>query len=352
MSICFRCDANSAIGYGHFSRCVSLADALYLQGYSCLFIMSNAGNDVRKTLTSSHHQLLNLASKYSIENSGELVNCEYIVAQLQSNNIKSPLLIIDHYQISHQWMMNIKKTIPKVMLLNDSGKPYPDIDLIWDASCADPDEYNVISTTTTLLLGPQYALLRKEFQQSGLETKAALKFPLNKPIQLLIAIGATDPLNTTSKLLTWLTQVPVNITINVLTTSINPHVEQLQKEFHSELINYFIDFDNIAEIMAKQQLIITAAGNMMWEAFSLGVPCAILKTCENQSRNIALVNAVMNDIYLGQENALNKKTLVRTLLHLINNTDNLLLLSQQALKLCDGQGAIRTAEIIAKKLRG
>ena len=42
----FRCDAGPSVGYGHFSRCLGLAEALEDNGWSCRFVMSRIGAEL------------------------------------------------------------------------------------------------------------------------------------------------------------------------------------------------------------------------------------------------------------------------------------------------------------------
>jgi UDP-2,4-diacetamido-2,4,6-trideoxy-beta-L-altropyranose hydrolase len=353
MTVCFRCDANSDIGYGHFYRCLSLADAIHQQGFTCLFIMANTSDEIIKIFNNSRHKLIEMHQDKVINNVGEAENSQLFIEHLTENQVHCQLLIIDNYQIQHQWMMDVKSTCNKIMLLNDAGKLLSEIDIIWDASCSDESEYKHLNKKTKLLTGPKYALLREEFQRRSENQKLQVhRSQIIQPFQLMIAIGATDPSNTTKKLLSWLSELSENITFTILSTTSNQYIPDLKKEFSDESFKFFIDCQNIADIMQNQHLIITAAGNMMWESFSLGIPCAILKTCANQSRNITFIKSLMKEVYLGQEQTLNKAELVYTLLQLINNTEKLSQLSKQVLSICDGQGAIRTAEIIAKEIRG
>jgi len=354
MNVCFRCDANSTIGFGHFYRCLSLADALSELAISCTFLMENAPKSIISIIKESAHRLLNCTVDESTEQLAHVKNAEKWIITLQRNNVTCNLLIVDYYKVEQQWITIVKPSVVNVMILNDSGKKWRDVDIIWDASSMGIKDYQPISSSddaTTFLLGPQYSLLRKEFQNKLIKTPCNKLSNTNNPFQLLITIGATDPLNTTKKLLKWLQVLIFDIQINVLSTSANVHIKNLITIYNDKPVNFFIDRTNIAEIMSSQDLIITAAGNMMWEAFSLGKPCAILNTCDNQTRNVALVTGQMRDVYLGKETDLDELNVVHLLHELVNDSDKLSLLSLQALNICDGQGANKTAKIIANEIQ-
>jgi UDP-2,4-diacetamido-2,4,6-trideoxy-beta-L-altropyranose hydrolase len=351
MTICFRCDANATIGFGHFYRCLSLANALFNKGLYCIFLLETDEEQIEKRLKGSPHQHIMLSKHQRLDGSNQKENAQQWLIQIRKYNLTVSLIIIDHYQIEALWMNIIKQDAERLMVLNDSGKIWNNVDFIWDASCYYEQDYSSISSTTSLLLGPKYALLREEFQhipQSECKPITTKKHPV-LTTNLMLAIGATDPLNTTEKLLSWLISLPLNVHINVLSTSANEHIAPMMKKYDNSRINFIIDSKNIALAMAQQQVIITAAGNIMWEAFSLGIPCALIKTCSNQHRNIELVTKTMKNVYLGEEITLDSDDFLKKL-SIITHATQRAILSQQALRLCDGQGAIRTAKLLASAI--
>jgi UDP-2,4-diacetamido-2,4,6-trideoxy-beta-L-altropyranose hydrolase len=351
MTICFRCDANATIGFGHFYRCLSLANALFNEGLDCVFLLETDEEQIEKILKVSPHQHIMLSKHQRLDGSNQKENAQQWLIQMRKYNLTVSLIIIDHYQIETLWMNIIKQNAERLMVLNDSGRIWNNVDFIWDASCYYEQEYSSISSTTTLLLGPKYALLREEFQhkpQNKCKSNEIKKHPV-LTTNLMLAIGATDPLNTTEKLLSWLISLPLNVHINVLSTSANKHIPPMIKKYDNSRINFIIDSQSIALAMAQQQVIITAAGNIMWEAFSLGIPCALIKTCSNQHRNIELVTKTMKNVYLGEETTLDSDGFLKKL-SIITHATQCSMLSQQALRLCDGQGAIRTAKLLASAI--
>ena len=347
MLACFRCDANPQVGLGHLSRCTSLANAIAELGGSCVFVMRQPDKLALQMVEKNQH----LAFEINID------SCEFdsfedasaCLKLLAGNGLEPNWIILDLYQADEQWATPFVTCKSKLMLLNDAGKPANWADCIWDTGTIDKDHYAAVSKQTTskqtkLLLGPKYALLREEFQLKNSEAFDAGK---SQRLNVLISIGATDPLNTAQPLIEWLLAFPQNLNLTLLSASSNPNLTELQNKFQNEpRINFAINYDQIAALMRQQQLIITAAGNMLWEAYSQGIPCAIVKTCDNQQRNITLITEQMPDVYLGDERQLDKIRVVHTLLDLLTSTDRLNALSKQVHSLCDGQGSKRVAQAL------
>ena len=59
MNILFRLDANSTIGSGHFSRCLTIAESLIEQECSCTFMTKNLPNNFKKILKEKNIKNLN-----------------------------------------------------------------------------------------------------------------------------------------------------------------------------------------------------------------------------------------------------------------------------------------------------
>jgi len=343
MNIWLRCDANATVGFGHFSRCLVLANELKKHQVQCTFLMVSAPLNIINLLSQNEHKLTTIPQSLSIENSSATKNVDAFTQAIAEPICD--LLIVDHYSSNELWQNLMSPLAQYLMVLNDSGQVLNNADIIWDVALTEsmPNPYH---QAQHVLLGPKYALISPKFQRSL--TVSALK---KSTFQLLISIGATDPNNTNLLLVHLIISLDLGIDINILTLSENLNLTDLiaLKDKH---IHVFIDTPDVANIMAKQDLIITAPGNMMWEAFNIGVPCLFIKTCKNQRRNIALINNLFPEMYLGEEQQLETKYIKDTLLKLMTTPSKLSEIKMKIASLCDGMGALRTAERILKIIQG
>ena len=196
VAVAFRVDASSEIGVGHVMRCLSLADNLKSQGASCHFICRDFPGNASKLIESSGHGLsllpLELPDTWlgaSLENDGA-----------QSANIGLNLqptwLIVDHYEIEGPWFAAQRAAIPglRILAIDDLANRALDCDYLLDPTHGrnPKDYYGLIPQTCTLLLGPDYALLRPEF--SALRHSSLERRKLGKPDipHILISLGGGD----------------------------------------------------------------------------------------------------------------------------------------------------------------
>lgn len=334
MQFGIRCDANTEFGWGHFARCLTLATKLAEYGALPVFFMCKPNAQIKQQLAEHEFKLIELTSQAQLLPIGELaLDC----------------LVVDHYQLDQKWWQPLKQDGTAIMIMNDSGMPQPAADVVWDVAAAKTT--NDLAAGQLTLYGPEYVLLRNEFSEFPKAECGEVPSTQNT-LQLMICIGATDPVNTAGLLLNWLSGIKRQqrtLAITILSGSANPHLKHLQQTYPQ--VTFEIDSVRIAQVMAKQDLIVTAAGNMMWEAFSLGVPCALIKTCDNQTRNLQFIEKHMTDIYLGEEGKLEQSPVVCTLLNLMEDHERRNQLKTLAVQLCDGHGASRVARQLIDFIR-
>jgi len=333
----FRCDANQQIGLGHFVRCLSLANALFKRQAKCFFIMSSPGSSIQKALKDNHHQLLVVTHSTTLDQIDDIKQSKILI---ESKQIQPDLFIIDHYQLSAIWWNEFRKPKIKVFVLNDSKQLINNVDYIWQMAPFNKEEIQTHSEPI-VFSGSKYALLREEFHQSTPVSPSK-----NLHDSILISIGATDPDNTAEFFIKNIGELLPNINLTLMTSSLNIHLPQLRENFSHKNIHFQIDPKNIVEVIQQHSLMITAAGTMMWEAFSLGTPVLLLKNHPNQQTNIDLITPSLAELYIGEEKNLTMVNIIKKINTLLKSTEKRLDIQEKMQKLCDGRGCDR----VAKKL--
>jgi len=333
-----RCDANLQLGLGHFSRCLSLANALVKYHVECIFIMQNPDSSIQNTLHKNHHNLLMLPNtKAPFDQIHDRKQCKKLIDDLK---LFPNLIIIDHYQLSSLWWHNFRKRDCKLFVLNDTSDTIDDVDYVWQmAPIKNQSATNVKPYLPIIFSGPKYLLLKEEFQQEYIKPSSATR-------QVLISIGATDPDNTSEFLISTIHKLLPDVTMTLMTTSLNPHIPLVKENFSYDTLHFCIDPPHVAKIMQQHDIIITAAGTMMWEAFSLGVPVLIMKNHPNQQTNIDLITPLLAELYLGEEQNLSAEQLIKIIQLLLTNIEKRIDIQEKINQLCDGKGCQR----VAKKL--
>jgi UDP-2,4-diacetamido-2,4,6-trideoxy-beta-L-altropyranose hydrolase len=139
------------------------------------------------------------------------------------------------------------------------------------------------------LIGPKYALLRKEFQDWR---QYSLNRRLRGSIQkILITMGGVDASNHTLEVIKELerSEYSADCEFTIVLGALFPHIHALEKFIKSSqlVLSVMTNVKNMAEIMSKSDLCIGAAGSTSWERCCLGLPTLTFVLAENQ-KTIAL----------------------------------------------------------------
>lgn len=207
MRVTFRVDGSLVIGTGHVMRCLTLARILQAQGAICHFVcadlLGNLGNFLRENGMGVTH--------LPAPRSDRAVPLEYtswsglswvddaaaMVKALESQ--PADWLVVDHYGLDVHWVATVLSAVdPRCLVIDDlANRPHAGhwlLDPGPQRTCA--DYAPLMPPDCTLLLGPQYALLRPEFAELR-----ALVLPTRDKRSLrhvLITMGGVDLPNASS----------------------------------------------------------------------------------------------------------------------------------------------------------
>ena len=356
MYFVFRADSSFDIGTGHIMRCMALANALRDIGHECSFICKNHDGNINSLLLENNFEVYELQVSKLKENLALDQNIDQLShhswlgsswahdADLTNSILykrKPDWVVVDHYALDVSWHKKIRSNTKKIMVVDDLADRHHDCEILLDQNLgADVDHYiKLVPSKCKIFLGPKYALLRPEFKR--LREESLFKKRFGKLRHILINFGGGDKLNLTEKVLKNLSQIklPKNIKIDVVLgpqVSLGTNIYSFRNVFF-EKINFLQNVTNMAEIMTKSDLAISAGGSTSWERCALGLPTIIFSTADNQkkiTKNIAKHGAGISACELsltnGEFNASVQKFYSR---------DVLFCYSRAASKITEGGGA-------------
>lgn len=352
MNITIRADSSTQIGTGHVMRCLTLANALKEQGAHCQFICREHDGHIIEHIERQGftvHRLANNPDASTIINKSmptvlahaawlgvsQEQDAQECIALLQKQQMD--WLVVDHYALDKRWHSQLRPHTQKIMVIDDLADREHDCDLLLDQNLGRKEkDYTALTPShCQFFIGPNYALLRPEFAQwreTSLKRRQAGE--LNK---VLISLGGVDKDNVTGQLLKALQQanIPRDIEFTVILGAANPHLEQV-KESAASLSNptaVLVGVNNMAELMANNDLAIGAAGVTSWERCCLGLPSIVLVLAENQ-RNGAQALAQTGCAFLAENVAQVSEQLSR----LLNDGNQLFYIAQNSANLVNGLG--------------
>ena len=291
LSIVFRVDASDIIGTGHVMRCLTLAEALHKLGASIQFITRMHSGNMAEQIKSKGFELYGLSAPSSIGLQYNGVGYERWLGGTQEYDVEETVealnnsivdwLIIDHYAIDYNWEKQLKSHTKKIMVIADLANRKHDCDLLLDQNYTNyKGRYNdLLKPDTIKLLGPKYALLRKEFIENKNINKQNITIK-----RIFVFFGGTDLNNITKLALKALTQPKLkHLLVDVVIGFANPYKTELRIEIEQyPNMKLYTQVNNIAELMLKADLALGAGGVTTWERMALGLPSLVITTAENQ----------------------------------------------------------------------
>jgi len=315
MHVVFRVDASLQIGTGHVMRCITLAKALKKQGATVSFISrEHAGNlnqfireqgftvYVLPLLADSdalidyveQDEVLFHSAWLGVSQQEDAEKCQRILQNLQAD-----WLIVDHYALDQQWEILLTEYCRNLMVIDDLGDREHECDLLLDQNydSSQLKYQNLVPNSCWVLYGPEYALLRDEFakwRETSLKNRTHIELK-----HLLITLGGVDVDNVTGQILTSLKNCNLSSTLKVTVVmgEMAPHLQSVKSlaskmPFRTEVK---VNVTNMAELMAKADCAIGAAGATTWERCCLGLPTIQMVIAENQKQSakaLSLADAV------------------------------------------------------------
>jgi len=269
-TILIRADGSPEIGTGHIMRCLSLAQGWQHAGGDCHFAFTSVTPALEQRLRDAGIAFTHLAAP-----AGGDADADSTAAYAQQ--LGAAWIVADGYRFGSTYQRRIKAAGQRLLLLDDYGHA--------DSYCADlvlnqnlsarADWYANRESTTALLLGTRYALLREQFLVYR-DWKREIPVVARK---VLVTLGGTDPDNFTGKVVEALSGLDVDLKVVVGGSS--PHYASLSAAVHSP--NTVIrDASDMPAFMSWADVAIVAGGSTSWEAAFMGLPSLVLVLAENQ----------------------------------------------------------------------
>lgn len=361
--VVFRVDAAIHIGTGHLQRCLTLAHEFFSDGWHVTFAMINFDQNMCNLVNQHGFKLLLLSvgtsqidpsnekswlSREQIEDAYEFCDC--------INGEHYDLCIIDHYSIDYIWQDYVHKIIPCLVMIDDLANRTHRCEILLDQNFF-PDyitRYDKLidSSTCIPLLGPTYALLRKEF---SLLRNQRLEFigHSNKSVPTILCnFGGIGNFRLLKILLEAVRDFKEYNFLIITGKLIDKEFEDLQQISNcGENVSLLVATNNMAELMCKADFCLGASGSTVWERFCLGLNSALIAVADNQKDLLVFLNRKDLIDNLGLIQDINSNALRRYFQNLDFRKNLYVTRREKIMSLVDGQGAQRVYQAIKGYLR-
>jgi len=330
-TLLIRADASIAIGTGHAMRCLALAQAWQDAGGKAVFAMAESTPAVEARLLAEGCEIVRETAAIGGEDDAK--QARELAQQRQSRWI-----VVDGYGFGADYQATLKVAGLKVLFIDDNGHAgHYSADLVLNQNAHASDAlYANREGTTRLLLGPQYALLRREFAVWQ-DWKREISEVGRK---VLVTMGGSDPDNVTAKVIDAIASQP-NLEVVVVVGGTNPHLNQLQQTVGrlESRVRLIENADNMPKLMAEADVAVSGAGTTCWEICFMGLPALIIVLAENQRLGAERLAREEVMLSLGYANTLAVSTIADQVRMLAVSTAMRSSLSTAGRRFVDGRGA-------------
>ncbi len=347
--IVFRVDSSFQIGSGHVMRCLTLADEFRLLGFEITFVCRVHQGNLNSLIESRGYQVFELgvqANNNHHENKN--IYSEWLGAAWTRDandfisiikDLQPDIILVDHYALDYRWEHKIKLNTKKLVVIDDLANRPHFCDILIDQTLNRKvnDYRTLVPKNCRLLLGTSYAMLRPDFREWRNVSIENKKY--NNMSTVLISLGGVDRDNITSDVMRALSDSEIKISSMVVIMGKNaPHLEHI-KQLKSEMKIPTIvlsNIDNMAELMAKSDFAIGAAGATSWERCCMGLPTFMVVLADNQKE-------IASQLEISGAICLVNKPIYSTLVHMLKriSKEEIERMSWFAKELVDGYGASR-----------
>ena len=314
-------------------RCLALAQAWQDAGGDCLFAMSSTIPAMNQRIQAESIGIVTFNCK-----AGSVEDAKQCVQLAFANHVHA--IVVDGYCFGAEFQRVLSSAGLRILVIDDLGEVehyYADLILNQNIQ-AHENLYSHREIHTQLLLGPRYALLRREFLEWR-EWKRSFPSAVGR---ILVSMGGSDAGNATAKILPLLKQFRVEVL--AIAGGGNPHTESLEREAISqESLQLLRDVANMPALMASADVAIVAAGSICWEICAMGLPAILVVNAPNQedvARALAQGGAALA---ADPESSNLTESMPILVQQLMDSLDLRKSLSSKARELVDMRGAARVA---------
>ena len=334
--IFIRVDSSTKIGYGHFMRCMALADTLQ-KNFEINFITRSLEGSLISDIQKKGFGIFRFYS--NSEKINEKNDAQKTISLIKKHSGSKNILIVDNYQLSKKWETDVKPFVHKLIVIDDLSNRSHNCDLLIDQNLHTKVNglyKGLIPLNCVKLIGPKFSMIRKEFRMMRKSVKPRT-FPIKK---ILVSFGGSDIENQTPVALNSIKKMNGKINVDVVVGKANKCKKTLKifcnKNKH---FTYHEQIDNIADLMLSSDLSIGSSGSTTWERCSLGLP-AIVSISSNDQRDTA--NSLSKKkcvINLGDVKKVKESSYINAITNLKKN--DLRNMSKNSMSLVDGNGTQR-----------
>ena len=341
-----RADGNAKIGAGHLMRCLTIADELrkLVDSSRILFVCAD--------LQSAELAMKRGYQAFLLERDPCDMEAELSAwLRIPVDNKETNVIIVDSYFVTKRYLQELREYGSVTLLDNMEEECFPVDRIVNYNAFADTKQYEDLykDSHTELILGSAYVPIRPQFSEKAYQVRERAE-------NILITTGGGDIDNIAGRILKSIQEKETCEMLNfhLIIGGFNPHYERMKElEKQSAHIRIYHNVQDMADLMSRCDLAVTAGGSTVYELAAMGVPFICFSYAENQEKMTEYLNreeiAFSAGAYHREPDAVLGR-IARWTVELAQDFGKRYKCYESEKILTDGLGAKRLAEILAKAL--
>lgn len=250
-------------GFGHITRCMSIADCFQEHGFLIKFVIN--GDD----------------SIYSVLEERRVIMCDWIKYKNRLLEIlhHSLIILIDSIEITNEQIIEIQSTgVPIIFIDDEQRRNVLERGFVvdWSVLSDKKDYFFPKKKKVMYFLGSQFTPLRKEYD-------TAKQNKIKKNIQtIMVTFGGSDVRNLTPIFLKNLNDMLPNCKKNIIIGGGFSNLKEIEK-FKDKNTNFIFNAttSQMIKVMQESDLAIASGGQTLYELAKIGTPTIAVLLVEN-----------------------------------------------------------------------
>jgi UDP-2,4-diacetamido-2,4,6-trideoxy-beta-L-altropyranose hydrolase len=261
-------------GYGHLTRCLSLAEALHSEGAKTVFLLDSADHITRKKVADFGADLLVLAQISSLRD-----DLLFVVEYVKDHGATA--VVLDGYLFDQQYLNRLSREVC-CLFIDDLRALQPSTALILSQSPGANESDYALRESSSLLLGLEYALIAPLLVRYRLNNRRTIR---ERADRLLISFGGSDPNRLCAKALQGLASSKYQYEIKLVAgggipSSLAAAKDAAEKSHHKVEVLEWVD--DMPALMAWADMALCGSGVTSYEMCCLGLPMVVVTPVDNQ----------------------------------------------------------------------
>ncbi len=330
--VCFDVEVGAAVGYGHLSRSLGLAENILTRFPGCAVwfcgVMDRAaGEMVRKRLPG-----VCLGADGTIPPGSEPGDCAVTFVDRRY----SPVTVVRNHRESGR----------RVVTVEDLGTGRAEADIVVDPNMSPSVHQRICrlqgGAPARALLGPDYVLLDPRLH----EARSSVHAPSGRANRVLLSFGGADPDGVTERVISLLQPVASNISFTVVAGPLVSSARYRSLVRTAGQMTVLRAPCALWKVMSQHDILVTMPGVTLWEAACLGVPTLVTWTRPHQRRMARTFHSRGWTVNLGQAEKLSSTGLCENLMWFASSPKTRSNQHFSSRRAVDGRGQDRLIEMI------